>query len=49
MIGMSALNHPMINDAMLAAGASASVPKYCAITLPQVIDTSLEGVWAITR
>ena len=37
-IGVSALNHPMINEAMLAAGASAFVPKYCAITLPQVIE-----------
>ena len=37
-IGMSALNHPMVNEAMLAAGASTFVPKYCAITLPQVIE-----------
>jgi DNA-binding NarL/FixJ family response regulator len=37
-IGMSALDHPMINEAMLAAGASAFVPKYCALTLPQVIE-----------
>ena len=36
-IGVSALDHPMINEAMLAAGASAFVPKYCA-TLPQVIE-----------
>lgn len=37
-IGMSALDHPMIHEAMLAAGASAFVPKYCALTLPQVIE-----------
>ena len=37
-IGVSALDHPMINEAMLAAGASVFVPKYCAITLPQVIE-----------
>ena len=37
-IGLSVLDHPMINDAMLAAGASIFVPKFCAITLPQVIE-----------
>lgn len=37
-IGMSALDHAMINEAMLEAGASAFVAKYCAVTLPQVIE-----------
>ena len=37
-IGMSVFDEPMINEAMLAAGASAFIPKFCAVTLPQVIE-----------
>ena len=37
-IGLSVLDHPMINEAMLAAGASVFVPKFCAVTLPEVIE-----------
>lgn len=36
-IGMSVMDHPAIHEEMLAAGASASFPKYCAITLPEII------------
>ena len=37
-IGVSTLDHPMINEAMLAAGASVIVPKFCALNLPQIIE-----------
>ena len=37
-IGVSVSDHPMISKAMLAAGASVFVPKFCALTLPQVIE-----------
>jgi DNA-binding NarL/FixJ family response regulator len=37
-IGLSVSDHPIISQAMLAAGASAFVPKFCALTLPQVIE-----------
>lgn len=37
-IGVSSMDHPTMHEAMVAAGASAFVPKYCAVTLPQVIE-----------
>lgn len=37
-IGVSTMDHPMINKAMMAAGASVLVPKFCAVTLPQIIE-----------
>ena len=37
-IGVSVLDDPMIKEAMLAEGASAFIPKFCASTLPQVIE-----------
>jgi DNA-binding NarL/FixJ family response regulator len=37
-IGVSALDHPMIHEAMRAAGASVFMPKQCVIALPEVIE-----------
>ncbi len=42
-IGLSVLDDPMIKEAMLAGGASAFVPKFCASTLPQVIEHITRG------
>jgi DNA-binding NarL/FixJ family response regulator len=37
-IGVSVLDDSILREAMEAAGASAFVPKQCAISLPQVIE-----------
>jgi DNA-binding NarL/FixJ family response regulator len=37
-IGVSALEHPMIHEAMRAAGASVFIPKQSVIALPEVIE-----------